>query len=771
MMTSEEAHEAADQHLGTGDVIAATLSLARAAEAAEAKGQGAESASLRERIAELAGREVPAFVSNEDYLLGEVRYLYHLIQALLEEDRDAGREQAWGSLEQLAISQAEADLSVRRAGPPEAQGAPSHARENAKVLRALLDQRLMAAMRAGDFEIPVASMTAQFGLSDVDWMILLAVLAPAIDPNLLRLYRKCWKDFTRRRPEIWFVSRLLDERPAGRRAVMRRLGPGAPLVRHGLITTLGAEGPAAELLPFRELAMPPSVADRLQGHVSLDPLLVGRADLWQPAAEAPPLAAYDEQLKAAERLRAVLAGELPGRVVVISGPRGSGRRTAILAAAKALSRPVLSVRLRAGHAHEEVAQVVRAAGRDALLHGAVMHFELEEVGDGGPGAMERLGRAVHAEAERGDQPIVITCARFDAELARELPDAAAMTLVAPTLDEQIDHWRAACEAVGLKAPSEHVLREAGCRQGLTPRAIAAAAVGLRGEVVGDARPSSEGMRKAVRLQLQSELGTIARHLSTRLGWTDIILPDETIGRLMDIVTYARYRKEVFDGWGFAEKYQRGQGMVVLLSGPSGTGKSTVAALLAREIGIDIYQVDLSRLVSKWVGETEKNLARIFDEAERIGAALLFDEADSVFGKRTTQSSGSDRYANLETNYLLQRVEEAQSLVVLTTNYPENMDDAFMRRILFDVKFAFPDAADRERLWRAQLPSQTKVAGDVRFDWLAAEYELSGGRIRNAVLNAAFRAAERDGVITLPDFEEAAQREYRAMGRLVRKQTR
>lgn len=769
-MEVDEAQAAADEHLERGDVIGATVHMARAVEAAEAAGDEALAGALRAQLGELAGREVPPFGSNEDYLLGEVRYLYHLLQALLAEDRAEGREQASGSLEQLAVSDREAHASIRRAGPP-TPAAPDGAWDNARVLRALLDQRLMAAMREAAFEIPVATLTQQFGLSDIDWMILLVVLAPAVEPDILRVYRKCWKDFTRRRPDVWFVARLLDRDPAARRAIMRRLTPEAPLVRHGLVTVLGVDGQAAELLPFRELALPSSVADRLLGHVGMDPALVGRARLWHPGADQGPLSPYAEQLAAAERLRAIVAGELPTRVAVLVGPRGSGRRTAIQTVARALGRPVLSVQLRSGHG-EDASAIARAAGRDAMLHGAVLHLELEEVGEAAPDALENMGRAIYAESARGDQPIVLTCGQFTPALARELPDAMVSNLVAPTLEEQVRHWHGAIARVGLAAPADRVLREAGCRQGLTPRAIEASAAALRSELAeGGAAPTAESLRKTVRLQLQSELGAIARHLGTRLTWTDIVLPDETIGRLMDIVTYARYRDEVFDRWGFGEKYQRGQGMIALLSGASGTGKSTVAALLAREIGVDIYQVDLSRLVSKWIGETEKNLARIFDEAERIGAALLFDEADSVFGKRTKQSNSTDRYANMETNYLLQRVEDAQTLIVLTTNYPENMDEAFMRRILFDVKFPFPDFADRERLWRAQLPRQAKLAQDVKLEWLAAEYELAGGRIRNAVLNAAFRAAERDGVITMADLEEAAQREYRAMGRLVRTQPR
>ena len=204
----------------------------------------------------------------------------------------------------------------------------------------------------------------------------------------------------------------------------------------------------------------------------------------------------------------------------------------------------------------------------------------------------------------------------------------------------------------------------------------------------------------------------------------------------------------------------------LFSGPSGTGKTMVAGLIARELGMDLYRIDLSRMVSKYIGETEKQLAMLFDEARASGCALLFDEADSLFGKRTEVSSSTDRYANLEVNFLLQQVEEHPGVVLLTSNFPQSIDEAFMRRLRFRIDFPRPEASERAAMWGRMIAKEAPQDADLKLQALADHYELSGGEIRNAVLRAALYAAGEDRRITAQDLERSARAEYRQLGRLV-----
>jgi SpoVK/Ycf46/Vps4 family AAA+-type ATPase len=236
--------------------------------------------------------------------------------------------------------------------------------------------------------------------------------------------------------------------------------------------------------------------------------------------------------------------------------------------------------------------------------------------------------------------------------------------------------------------------------------------------------------------------------------------------LKEILRHAKYRHKVFHDWGYDRKITSGKGLSVLFSGPPGTGKTMVAGVLANELGMDLYKVDLSQVVSKYIGETEKNLDKVFQAAAGNQFIILFDEADSLFSKRTEVKSSVDRYANLEVNYLLQKMEEYSGMCVLTTNFEKSIDDAFKRRIQFRLDFPFPEPEDREQLWLVHLPEEAPIEGELNVKWLAEHYELAGGNIKNAVLRAAFRAAESDRPINIEDLEYAAERESREIGKLV-----
>ena len=223
---------------------------------------------------------------------------------------------------------------------------------------------------------------------------------------------------------------------------------------------------------------------------------------------------------------------------------------------------------------------------------------------------------------------------------------------------------------------------------------------------------------------------------------------------------------MFEDWGFAHKIGKGTGTIALFSGPPGTGKSMAAALVAASLYVPLYRVDLSKIVSKWIGETEKNLATLFDAAEAGHAVLLFDEADALFGKRTELRSSNDRHANQETNYLLQRIEAFAGMCILTTNHDAAIDEAFRRRLSVHVRFPMPEASERRRLWQALIPAAAPVAGELGLDALAHKYVMSGGYIKNAVVRAAFLAADEGAPITGDLLARAAQLEIEAMGRIV-----
>jgi SpoVK/Ycf46/Vps4 family AAA+-type ATPase len=255
-------------------------------------------------------------------------------------------------------------------------------------------------------------------------------------------------------------------------------------------------------------------------------------------------------------------------------------------------------------------------------------------------------------------------------------------------------------------------------------------------------------------------------ITWRQTWDDLVLPDDAVLEVREFIARIRHRRLVYESWGFGRKVAKGLGLSALFSGPPGTGKTMVAGLIAEELKLDLYQVDLSKVVSKWIGETEKNLAELFDAAEAGHAILLFDEADSLFAKRTEVKSSNDRYANLEVNYLLQRMEAFAGVVILTTNHETSIDEAFRRRLSLRVDFPVPEPEERERLWRTLLPAQAEVSADIDFDGLAHRFEMTGGYIKNAALRAAFLAADEGTAIAMRHLMRAARAEYQAMGKVI-----
>ena len=239
-----------------------------------------------------------------------------------------------------------------------------------------------------------------------------------------------------------------------------------------------------------------------------------------------------------------------------------------------------------------------------------------------------------------------------------------------------------------------------------------------------------------------------------------------MNQLREIINQVKYRNIVFGDWGFNHKLSRGKGLNVLFSGPPGTGKTMAAEVIANELNLDLYKIDLSQIVSKYIGETEKNLQRAFDEAQASYAILFFDEADALFGKRSEVKDAHDRYANTEIAFLLQKMEEYEGITILTTNLSNNIDEAYMRRLQFNVVFPLPEEEQRENIWRTIFPDQAPKE-DIDFAFLARKFKFSGGEIKNIVVTAAFLAAEDSGVIGMRHIVRAIQYELRKIGKLCR----
>jgi hypothetical protein len=265
-----------------------------------------------------------------------------------------------------------------------------------------------------------------------------------------------------------------------------------------------------------------------------------------------------------------------------------------------------------------------------------------------------------------------------------------------------------------------------------------------------------------RARCRTRLDGLAQRIESAAGWEDLVLPEPQIQTLRQIAAQVRHRATVYETWGFAAKCSRGLGISALFSGPSGTGKTMAGEVLANELRLDLYRIDLACVVSKYIGETEKNLRRVFDAAENSGAILLFDEADAIFGKRSEVKDSHDRYANIEVSYLLQRMETYRGLAILTTNLKSALDSAFLRRLRFIVQFPFPGPAERAEIWRRTFPKDTPLDGlDLT---KLAKLNIAGGNIRNIAMNAAFLAAETAQPVRMSHAVTTARAEYAKLER-------
>ncbi|WP_435879488.1 ATP-binding protein [Streptomyces flaveolus] len=586
-------------------------------------------------------------------------------------------------------------------------------------------------VHGGETADRLARLAARAALTELDVAVLLVALAPDVDRTFEPLYGYLNDDVSRRRATAGLALELCAV-PAHAAAARARLHASAPLRALGL---LEVEEPERPFLT-RSLRVPDRLTGHLLGDDTPDAALLGRL---HPVPE--PLPADPAAEDFAHRLAARL---LAGPVTVHLRERHEGDGLAAIASALRLAG------LDALHCPDPGDQVPELL-REARLDGRAVVVT---------GLPEKPGPLVRALTAASDVTVLLTDTRpYDPHWSPDDP----LVLDAPGRRAGgAPAWRAALgtDADGFDlAATVAPYRLGGDR-------IRRAAQAARALAAFDAGPVTAGhVRLAARRQSASGLESHARRIRPAVDWGDLVLPDQPLTQLRELALRARHRDRVLGDWRLSAGGGRGRGVLGLFAGESGTGKTLSAEVVAADLGLDLYVVQLSSIVDKYVGETEKNLERIFTEADRTDAVLLFDEADAVFGKRSEVKDSHDRYANMESAYLLQRLESFDGIALLTTNLRANIDEAFTRRLDLVVDFPFPDAGQRLALWRhglAHVPS----ADGIDPAPLAREFELAGGSIRSAVVTAAYLAAGRGDQVTAGDLLEGARREYRKAGRLV-----
>jgi ATPase family associated with various cellular activities (AAA)/Winged helix domain, variant len=570
-------------------------------------------------------------------------------------------------------------------------------------------------------------------LNELDAALLALCLAPELDPRYGRLMGYLHDDLTRKLLSPRLAASLLSGAGYESRDVLARFARDRPLHQTGAIRLLDGD----ETVPLAERLV--RVAAQLASHVigaRLEP--ASRHDVRRVD---PPAHSLGRDRTVAE-LRRMLA-HADDASLVVCGPDGVD----LLAAA--LDMPVLAIEATCMRSDAAAAAAILGA---RLAGGRVCVTVTEE-----PAPEERA--AVTAALAARAHGLLIWAAHRDGVAWLDALGAATVEVPAPTVAERRVLWRRHVDG------DDADVLAAKFRHSAAQIARAARLAGLNAAAGGRSLPSLEDLHLGARRASSRQLEQLAVTLPGRERWEELVLPERSLALLRSISAYLRHRELVLGDWGFDAAVTGEHGVKVLFFGESGTGKTMAARVLAGELGLELYRIDLATVVSKYIGETEKNLDRLFAAAQDSNAILFFDEADAVFGKRSEVKDAHDRYANIEVAYMLQKMESYDGAVILATNLRSNIDDAFLRRLDLAVEFPFPETAQRQAIWRTLLPARAPVADDVHLDVLAAKFRLSGGSIRNCSLAAAFLAADDGGTIAMRHLLQAVFAEYLKLGRL------
>jgi hypothetical protein len=634
-----------------------------------------------------------------------------------------------------AMSDLEADWLLRdlAAFCPEDAAAGSITRSEA---RAAFDAARSELRDAGEASA-LDRLSATFGLAPADEDLLLLAYAPRADAGFQALYGYAHDRMSIAEATPHLARCLLaPEGGEAARHLATRLGPDAPLRRFALLHS--ADGVAA----LGPLSLDERTARYLMGEDRLDP----RVRAWlRPLVpgDCPErhVAAVDALAKALERA--------PRPLTHIVGPPRSGRRAVAAALAARFGCELVELDPRAlPETPAERRAALALAGREARIQGFALLVDADPDTRTWPEERRHLAHRIAEEVAVALDALAVVIA--EERLGLPVPPAWTRLTLLDSAD-RVQLWRSALGSAA--APLEAAIEAVAEQFALGPGDIAALAEG--------APPAdAAGLWAACREAAGRPLDELAERIAPQFAWDDIVLPAGLRQDLQAIVGQVRHRGEVYGRWGFAGKLPRGRGVAALFSGPSGTGKTMAAEVIAGDLQLDLHRIDLSGVVSKYIGETEKNLRRVFDAAETSGAVLFFDEADALFGKRSEVRDSHDRYANIEVSYLLQRMEAYSGLAILATNLKSHLDAAFLRRLRYVLDFPFPDAAMRREIWARAFPPQAPTSG---LDLGAlARLEVAGGNITVIAVNAAFLAAAEKRPIGMGHVTHAARAEFRKL---------
>lgn len=734
---------------------------------------------MKKSASKKTGKE-ECYGNSLEHLFDELKRIDLLLDPEVRKVRAASGPVRSGEYAGLYISEEEIDGIMGGASGTGGTAAPSPdpATETDKGLKELFERisRKKAASLAAGIELPLNELCRTFNLSQFEMDCLLVCLAPELDLKYERLYGYLQNDVTKKRPTVEFVLNLLCRSIEEKTMARYFLSVRAPLLRHGILTLSNETKDGHHL--GRSLGMDGRTVDFLHGLRVVDARISSCVEVVLPKCGLEGLFVPAGLRRGLEHFCSRLMGcgddgGAPGPLIrsvfYHKGPKGSGQRRSAEAVCYEVGLLLLVIDMDAILACGlPIDLCLRLVFREALFQSSAVYFK------GFDRLLEYADKVRHIEevfldfVEKFPAPVFLEGERDWRPRLRDDPAPFfVLTFSIPMYELRRSIWNALLKdrRVERGVEIDAIANKFQFTEGQIKDAIWTAGNLALARDSGASSITTEDLYHGCRASTNQSLNALARKIQPRYGWDDIVLPGEKVAQLKEISNYVRHRQVVYGDWGFGGKLSLGKGLNAVFHGSSGTGKTMAAEVIAKDLGLDLYKIDLSTVVSKYIGETEKNLSMIFKEAETSNSIIFFDEADALFGKRSEVKDAHDRYANIEVGYLLQKMEEYEGVAILATNLMKNMDEAFVRRMHFIVEFPFPDEAERLHIWKGIFPDDAPCSEDIDFEFLSRSFKIAGGNIKNVVLTAAFLAAENSGRIGMEHIITATRREFQKIGKL------
>jgi AAA+ superfamily predicted ATPase len=635
--------------------------------------------------------------------------------------------------------------------------------------------------------LPLPYAARIFGMQGWERQCVMIALAVELDRKYERIFGFLIDDLTCKHPNISLLLQLACRDLTEMSAARMSLSPSGKLAKYMLYKEVGDTASVRSLLSksvWLDRRMVRFLLDEtvLESSETLD-LVTQRLGLDEQPTPLRSGLELQERIKAF--VREMYAPDRKSRMRIafyIWGPSGGGKKLQVQHCCRSFGKPVLFADLSAMLLQDKpFDELLDEVLREAILHQTVLcltHVEALFPDEPDMAARQRL-QAVY-RGLNGYNGLLFMLADKHQRLSAELKDRLILDMELPVPDDE--QRRILWESLAQESGFDYQVNWAifGSKFRFTPGQIGRALLLAKGFAAWNGTGESEqqaevtkqaggiveaALYKACYMQVQHRLEKKATRIQPKYAWEDIILPVEQKEQLRQACNQMKYRSMVYGQWGFERKLAYGKGLSMLFAGPPGTGKTMSAQVVAKELQLELYKIDLSQVISKYIGETEKNLHEIFEEARLSNAILFFDETDALFGKRSEVKDSHDKYANIETAYLLQKMEEYEGITVLATNLLNNIDEAFIRRINYIIKFPFPDDEHREKIWRSMFPKEAPIGEDVDFKYIAAKFSIAGGSIKNIAVSSAFMAADAGTVIGMRHILQAIKYELQKTGKI------